>query len=149
MASTTVQIADAIVRALNGQVFSRPFHAVRAYVPVYELKDMETLHVTVVPAEFTGEPSDRARDREDHAVHVCVQQRFRQGATGVPVEWIDALLGICEDIRDFLRDTELDLTPPLKARRVKTENKPIYDPKHLAEYGQFTGLMAFTYRVVR
>ncbi len=149
MPNTIVRIADAMVAALNGRAFSRPFRAVRAYVPVYELKDMETLHVTVVPAELQSEPSDRTRDREDHILHVCVQQRFRQGAAGVPLEWLDTLVGLCEEIRNFLRSTNLPADPPLTARWVKSETKPIYDPKHLAEYGQFTGLMAFTYRVVR
>ncbi len=110
---------------------------------------METLHVTVVSAEFQSEPSDRTRDREDHTLHVCVQQRFRQGSAGVPLEWLDVLVGLCDEIRDFLRQAQLPTAPSLTARWIKSETKPIYDPKHLAEYGQFTGLMAFTYRVVR
>jgi hypothetical protein len=146
-ASTTVQIADALVAELNVKTFSQPFTAVRAYLPEYELKDMATLHVTVVPAEFEGEPNDRSRDREEHKLHVAVQQRFEPIGGIVPLARLDELLKLCEEIRDFLRDRTLASCP--EVRRVKTEHKPIYDPKHLKEANQFTGLLAFTYRVVR
>jgi len=42
-------IADAVVTALNGHTFSQPLTAARAYRPVFDLKDMTDLHVTVVP----------------------------------------------------------------------------------------------------
>jgi hypothetical protein len=60
---------------------------------------------------------------------------------------LDGLIGLTEEIRDFLRNEPLTDCPG--ARRIKTENKPIYDPKHLAESNQFTGLLAFTYQMVR
>jgi hypothetical protein len=142
-----VQIADAVASELNSHSFSQPFTAVRAYLPEYELKDMGTLHVTVVPAEFTGEPSDRSRDREEHTVHVAVQQRLVPVDGAVPLADLDGLMGLSEEIRDYLRDRPLSGCPG--TRRVKTEHKPIYDPKHLRELHQFTGLLAFTYCIVR
>ena len=36
-----------------------------------------------------------------------------------------------------------------QASWAKTENKPIYDPKHLKEHGQFTSLLVLTFRVMR
>jgi hypothetical protein len=145
--ATTIQIADAVVSELNGHTFSQPFRAVRAYLPEYKLEDMGTLHVTIVPAEFLGEPSDRSRDREEHKLHVAIQQRFRPEDGAVPLASLDGLVALSEEIRDFLRNQQLADYP--QARRIKTENKPIYDPKHLSEYNQFTGLLAFTYQVVR
>ena len=148
MTATVVTIADALVVELNGHQFSQDFAAVRAYLPSYELKDMDTLHVTVVPAEYEGSPNDRTRDDERHTLHIAVQQRFKSAANGVvALDSLDALMALCEEIRDFLRTLVLAGCPD--ARRVKTETKPIYDPKHLAELGQFTGLLAFTYRIVR
>ena len=76
MTAAVVQIADSLVAALNGHSFSKPFTAVRAYLPTYKLEDMGTLHVTVVPATFDGEAADRTRERESHVLHVAVQQRF-------------------------------------------------------------------------
>jgi hypothetical protein len=147
MPSTTIQIADAVVSELNGHTFSQSFRAVRAYLPEYKLEDMGTLHVTVVPAEFAGEPSDRSRDREDHKLHVAIQQRFKPENGTVPLASLDGLVALSEEIRDFLRDRKLTDCP--QVRRVKTENKPIYDPKHLKDHNQFTGLLAFTYQTVR
>lgn len=147
MTAVAVQIADAVVVELNAHTFSQPFTAVRAYLPEYKLEEMGTLHVTVVPAEFSGEPSDRSRDREEHKLHVAVQQRFKPQDGAVPLVSLDGLMGLTEEIRDYLRDRRLNGYP--QARRIKTENKPIYDPKHLAELNQFTGLLIFTYQVVR
>jgi hypothetical protein len=147
MTAVAVQIADAVVAELNAHTFSQLFCAVRAYLPEYKLEEMGTLHVTVVPAEFSGEPSDRSRDREEHKLHVAVQQRFKPQDGAVPVANLDGLIGLTEEIRDSLRNQPLTDCPG--ARRIKTENKPIYDPKHLAEFNQFTGLVAFTYQMVR
>jgi hypothetical protein len=147
MTAVAVQIADAVVNELNAHAFSQPFTAVRAYLPEYKLEDMGELHVTVVPAEFLAEPSDRSRDREEHKLHVAIQQRFKPEDGVVPLANLDGLIGLSEEIRDFLRNQPLTDRPG--ARRIKTENKPIYDPKHLAEFNQFTGLLAFTYQMVR
>ena len=144
MTAVAVQIAAEMVTALNDHTFSRPFTAVRAYVPAYKLEDMDTLHVTAVPAEYDGAPSDRTRDKEEHVVHVAVQQRFRPTEGAVALTDVDGLMGLCEEIRDFMRNQTF-----AGARRVQTTNKPIFDPKHLQEFHQFTGLLAFTFRVVR
>jgi hypothetical protein len=147
MTAVAIQIADAVVAELNAHTFSQPFSAVRAYLPEYKLEDMGTLHVTVVPAELLAEPSDRSRDREEHKLHVAIQQRFKPQDGTVPMASLDGLIGLTEEIRDYLRDRRPASYP--QARRIKTENKPIYDPKHLAELNQFTGLLAFTYHIVR
>ncbi|MBI5864862.1 MAG: hypothetical protein HZB38_10205 [Planctomycetes bacterium] len=47
--STVIDIADAVVASLNAGTFSQTFEAERKYQPVFELPDMQTLHVSVVP----------------------------------------------------------------------------------------------------
>jgi hypothetical protein len=144
MTATAITIADALVTELNGHAFSQSFKAVRAYLPCYKLEDMGTLHVTVVPATFESEPADRSRDLERHVLHVAVQQRFSGDVSNGS---LDALVLLCQEIRDFLRT--LVLTNASQSRRTKTECKPIYDPGHLKEFGQFTSLLAITYSVAR
>ena len=147
MTATVVSIADAIVVQLNAHPFSLPFTAVRGYVPTYELADMSTLHVTIVPMDYVGEPHDRSRDREEHRVHIAIQQRLTATGGSVLVSDLDPLMALVEEIRDYLRHERLIAFPIV--RRIKTLNKPIYDPKHLAELGQFTSLLTLTYTVVR
>jgi hypothetical protein len=148
MSATTIQIADALVTDLNGHEFSKSFTAVRYYAPVFKLEDMGTLHVTVVPVEFTTEPSDRSRDREEHKIDVAIQQRFEATNGLIPNSSLDGLMSLGEEFRDFLRDHVL--TDFANARRVKTEcSKPIFDPVLLTKAGVLTIVLTFTYRVVR
>lgn len=148
MPSTTIQIADAMVAVLNGATLSQPLTAVRHYLPEFDLKEMGTLHVSVVPAELDEEMADRSRDKAEYTIHVAVQKRVaKQEPPGLDMAAIDALMQLVEEIDDLFRHKPL--TGFEQAHWVKTENKPIYDPKHLKEHGQFTSLLAFTYRLVR
>ena len=57
--STVVDVADAVVTALNAGSFSQPFTAERAYLPCYELDDIKQLRVTVVPKTVEMQASTR------------------------------------------------------------------------------------------
>lgn len=143
----TVQLAAALVAELNEQQFSQAFTAVRAYVPNYTLEDMDTLHITVVPASLDDEPADRSRNQEEHVFHIAIQKRFRATSGQVALNDADAIMLLVQEIRDYLWHNRL--ADFQDARIVKSENKPIYDPKHLAELNQITSLLAITYRVKR
>ena len=47
--SLIIDIADAVVARLNAGQFSRPLEAVRRYRPVFDLQELQTLRVSVVP----------------------------------------------------------------------------------------------------
>jgi len=148
MQSTTIQIADAMVAALNGATLSQSFTAKRHYLPEFDLKEMETLHVSVVPAELDEEIADRSRDHAEYKIHIAVQKRVaKQAPPGLDTAAIDSLMRLVEEIDDLFRHKPLAGFE--QAHWVKTENKPIYDPNHLKEHSQFTSLLAFTYRLVR
>ena len=148
MQSTTIQIADAVTAVLNSATLSQPFTAVRHYLPEFDLKEMDTLHVSVVPAELDEEIADRTRDKAEYKIHVAVQKRVaKQEPPGLDTAAIDGLMRLVEEIDDLLRHKPLAGFE--QAHWVKTENKPIYDPNHLKEHSQFTSLLVFTYRMVR
>lgn len=148
MPSTTIKIADAVTAALNAATLSQPFTAVRHYLPEFDLKEMETLHVSIVPAELDEEIADRTRDRAEYKIHVAVQKRVaRQDPPGLDTAELDALMQLVEEIDDLFRHKRL--AGYEQAHWAKTENRPIYDPKHLKEHGQFTSLLVFTFRITR
>lgn len=143
-----VEIADAVVAALNAHTFSQAFTAERYYLPEFDLTAMDQLHVSVVPAELDEELADRIRDRAEYKIHVAVQKRVaKQEPPGLDTAAIDALMALVEEIDDLFRHKPLPGYE--QAHWTKTENKPIYDPKHLKEHGQFTSLLVFTFRVTR
>jgi hypothetical protein len=44
-----IDIADAVVAALNDQISSQPFTATRAYRASFDLRELRNKHLTIVP----------------------------------------------------------------------------------------------------
>ena len=145
-----LDIADAVVTELNGHAFSQTFTAARFYRPLFDLKDMATLHVSVVPKAWSAEQAMRDGNQEEHQVDVGVQQKVAD-APGPPAismqEQMDALVTLVQEIGDFFRLRRLDAYPD--AGCVKVENVPVFAPDHLQEYRQFTSVLTLTFRVFR
>ena len=137
------QIADAITTELNGHAFSLPFTAERHYLPMFELPEMKTLHVTVVPKGLTVTQIARSKAAYDAQIDVAVQRKFDAG----DAPELDPLLNLVEEIAEFFRFKMLP--GPLRASWIKTEHPAIYAPEHMDQLRQFTSLLTFTFRVMR
>ena len=140
---TITDIADAVVTELNAATFSQPVTAQRHYQPTFELKDMGTLHVTVVPKGVELQGATRAMVQADVQIDIGVQKKL---ASIEPAE-IDPLLRLVEEIADYFRTHRLTGQP--NAMWVKTANVPIFAPEHLAELRQFTSVLTLTFRVLK
>ena len=136
-------IADAVVAELNGHTFSQPLAAVRHYRPLFDLAQMQDLHVTVVPKALAVERLDRTSHQEDYEIDVAVQRKV----DAVDNTTLDPLTALVQEVADFLRGRRLAALPA--ALCVAVRNEPIYAPEHLDELRQFTSVLTFTYRVVR
>ena len=133
-------IAGAVVTVLNGHTFSQPFTAQRAYLPAFDLKDMKDLHVTVVPKGVEMSTAGRGLAASDVQIDVAVQKKI----TGADNTEIDALMGLVQEIAEFIRSTGRFGD----ASWVRTENVPIYSPEHLGELRQFTSVLTLTLKVM-
>jgi len=133
-------IAGAVVTALNGHTFSQPFTAARAYLPVFDLKDMKDLHVTIVPRDNEMSTAGRAIAQSDVQVDVAVQKKL----TTADATEIDALMGLVQEIAEFIRSTGRFGD----GSWVRTQNVPIYSAEHLGELRQFTSVLTLTLRVM-
>ena len=136
-------IADAVVAEINAGSFSQSVNAQRAYLPEFELPEMENLQVTVVPKSVTTLPGGRAHNQHDYAIDVAVQQKLQ---TTDDAE-IDDLLTLVDEIADHFRFKRLGSYPG--AVWLKTANEPVYAQEHLQEMRQFTSILTFTFRVMR
>ena len=139
--STIAAIADAVVTALNGHSFSQPFTAARAYLPVYDLKDMADLHVTVVPKGMEMSTAGRGLAQSDVQIDIAVQKRVDPEDNAE----IDTLMGLVQEVAEFIRATGRFGD----ASWVKTDNSPIYSPEHLGELRQFTSVLTVTLRAMQ
>jgi hypothetical protein len=142
MMATIIEIADAVVATLNAGTFSQAFTAERHYLPRFELPDLATLRVSVVPKGIASQALDRNRDQVDYRIDVAVQQK-----AGVELATLDALMNLVEEIGDYLQATHLVSFP--QARCIDMVHEPIYAPEHLEEFRAFTTVMTFTYRMWR
>jgi hypothetical protein len=141
--SEIVQVADAVVAALNTASFSLPIEAERSYVPQFELSEMGELHVTVVPKAVEIAAAARDMAAYDYKIDVAVQKRFQEGDAAE----LDPLLHLVEEIAEHFRFKRLEGYPT--AAWVKTEHPAIYAPEHMESLRQFTSVVTFTFRVVR
>jgi len=135
-----VTVAEAVKDALNGHTFTESFTTTRTQLPEFQLKDMGTLHVTVVPRSDAAELLDRRNDIHVVAVDVAIQQRLET----VDNDTLDALLALVQEIADFLNRRAMG-----DAIWTQTQNDPVYAPDHLRELRQFTSILRITYRVKR
>jgi len=141
--SLVSDIAKAVKDELDAHDFSVEFEAVRAYLPLFDLAEMEDLHVTVVPKGLAVEGGSRKASQHDVQVDVAVQKKLESEDNSE----IDALMALVEEISDFLRFRRLEGFPG--AAWLKVENAPVYSQEHLCEMRQFTSVLTVTYRVMR
>ena len=142
--SVITNIADAVKDELNGATeFAMPFEAERHYKPVFDLQDMATLHVTVVPSAMSIQATTRSSFQHDVQLDVAIQKKFADGDNAE----LDALMDLVEQIADFLKQRQL--AGFAGAIWLKAENAPIYAAEHIDQFRQFTSILTLTYRVLR
>jgi hypothetical protein len=137
------QIAQAVTDELNASGVLPGVTVVRSYAPQYELPEMDTLHVTVVPKGLVVAAAGRSVNQYDCQIDIAVQKRFQ---SDTPAE-LDPLLALAEEIADFFRLRRLSAFPA--AAWIKTEHNPVFAPEHMRELHQFTGVVTLTYKVMK
>jgi hypothetical protein len=149
--SLPIDVADAVVAALNATPqppatgFGQTFAAARAYRPQFDLAELKTLRVSVVPKAIEITSMGRRSNQNDVSVDVAVQQKVDPADSAM----LDALMLLVQQVADYLRLRRIDLSDGASAMWVKTENQPIYSPDHLETKQVFTSVLTFTFRVVR
>ena len=143
MPSELITVADAVVVALNGAVFSLPFTAKRHYQPLFDLAEMKELHVSVVPKGIEVSQSGRNTGSFDYKVDIAVQKKFVTDDTSE----LDPLMVLSEEIAEAFRGKRLAGYP--NAAWVKTEHVSVFAFEHMQELRQFTSVMTLTFRVTR
>ena len=148
MPSDILATADAVVATINASgllaAFPGALPAVRAYLPQYDLQDMDVLHVTVVPKGIVEVIGSRDGIQYDHSVDVAVQKRSQAGGT---LTDLDALTDLAQELAASFRLARLAAFPA--ASWIRTEHLALYDTDHLQRLHQFTSVFTLTFRVLR
>lgn len=143
--------AEAIRDLLNAGSFSLSFTAATTYDAELPLEDMGTLHVDVLSASMTQEPSSRSSVGYNIGVDIAVRYRFgvtdQVSATQqVDIDTVGAYIALLEEIAEHLADPDnrvLAITG--KASWLRNEIRMPWVPQHMRENRQYTGIMRATY----
>jgi len=141
--SLVIHVADAVVAALKSDPLK--LDAVRAYRPEFDLAELKTLRVSVVPRGIEITSLGRNINQHDVSVDVGVQKKIDLTDNAA----LDNLMTLVEKIADQLRLKRLELPGGGSAIWIKTANDPIYSPDHLQTKQVFTSVLTFTYRIAR
>lgn len=106
MSVPSLDIADAVVTALNAADLSQSVTFERVYVPKFDTSNAATLQGKVVPVSDIREMGSAADDNATIAVDIGVMQRL-QGGISVEKTAVDTLLGLCEEIKAVINRQRL------------------------------------------
>lgn len=97
--STTIQLADDIVSALNAKTdWVMPFSALRLQLPSYDITELNDVKVSVIPRGRTTELATREDTSKTQRIEIGIQQHV----TDVNSVECDTLGALVEEIEDYL-----------------------------------------------
>jgi len=135
-----IDIADALVTELTG-LLTESATVVRCVLPEFELTDLKTITVAVVPKSVEMTNITRQSTQYDIAVDIGIQQKIGKDTEAEVL----VLSGIVSDIVAFLNRRSL---PTLNARFKTIANEPVYAPEMLSEKRLFLSVVTVTYTLM-
>ena len=138
--SMITQIANAVKTELNDTDFLVSFAAEMTLLPVFELKDMRDLKVTVVPKAQSFQRISRDTGSREVQIDIGIQKKFSDQSEA------EELLGLIEEIAAHFDGKRLANFE--NAICIKIANEPVYAPEHIEQYRQFTSVLTLTFKVV-
>ena len=156
--SIQAAIADAVVVDLAAHtpktpptpppspVFGQAFTPARLWRPVFDRKDLATLHVTVVPRGLTRAMVSRSQDQNDARIDVAVQHAPDPLDDGA----VDALANLVEQLAAFLHR----LRPTTYSGTICTDvalaagSEQGFILEHMDQYRLFTSVLSCNFRLI-
>ena len=137
--STLSDLATAVVTRLNDASLSQEFTAARAYVPSYELPDLEDLTVQVIVERGSVEIHDRGKFQRTYMARIVVQKLV----DAQTLAEVDAMETLVEEIDELFAGVHLSGV----YWESSTFSNP-RDPGKLETHRQFTSVLTITYYAI-
>ena len=140
--ATVTAIANAVAAKLNATEFSQEFEAGVVFRPIFDLRNLKTLKVSVVPRAVTFARASRQADSRLVQVDIGVQRKLAEDLDLEPLLELVEEITLCFGVGKRLPDYPTALC-------VEIENEPVYAPEHIEQYRQFTSVVTLTFEVIR
>jgi hypothetical protein len=142
--STVTTVAKAVANELNRHAgFCFPFQAVFSVKPSFELAELETIRVVVVPKSYEIASITRAASKYIATVDVGIMQRIGKMS---PEDAVDQLGDLVEEMIEFLKSQSLSDFPA--GQVVGITNDPLYVPDHLTSQRTLTSVLTIQYMMM-
>lgn len=137
------ELADAVVTELNAKTDWRfPFHAERIAAVRRDVRDLNELCVSVIPASIDYARQARDYIRSTVEIDIGVQKHL-DGTESDPVADLGSLV---DQIARYLTGRKLSHKP--NAKPIGTANEPIYIQEHLLQKSVFTSVVSLKYQII-
>ena len=146
MSTNVGDIADAVLSQVQSALAGNQgltFAGQRAYLPAFDLKNLSTMQIIVVPRAVAIEAIARNESQYDYGVDIGVYKKL---ATMAPSE-IDPIMGVVEQLAATFDRKQLPAYPA--ATCIKVEYSHLYSWEQMDQLRQFTAVMTLTFRVIQ
>jgi len=138
MGSVILDMADAVVTAINAATLPETVEAVRSYRPINELPDLETLKVFVSPRSMELTSDTRGTPQKQIVIDVGVQKKFDAESE------IADLVELVEAIADLFHGQVTTITGG-RGMCVSANPDPIYDAGSIEQRRLFASVVTLTF----
>jgi len=136
-----LQLAEKIVQTLNDSNFALSFTAVKTLFPFYELKDLSTLRVTVVPKSVNITNASRSSNEFDYQVDIAIQKAIKSPDDAEVATLTELVLAIAKSFRNKIYQD-------IGAVCFKQSIDPLYSVEHIQPPSVFTSVVTLNFKVI-
>jgi hypothetical protein len=136
-----LQLAEKIVTTLNDGEFDLEFTATKTLFPFYELKDLSTLRVTIVPKSVNITTASRAASEFDYQVDIAIQKAVKSPDDAEVTVLTDFALVIAKSFRNKVYQD-------IGAVCFKQSIDPLYSVEHIQPPSVFTSVVTLNFKVI-
>ena len=136
-----LQLAEKIVTTLNDSEFDLEFTAIRTLFPFYELKDLCTLRVSVVPKSVNITTASRSSSEFDYQIDIAIQKAVKSPDDAEVTVLTELALAIAKSFRSKIYED-------IGAICFKQSIDPLYSVEHIQPPSVFTSVITLNFKII-
>lgn len=139
--TVAMSIVDEVVDSLNNGTYNLDFTAVKTLFPIYAIKDLETLRVTVVPKSLNLSAATRAQGEFNYDIDIAIQKAL-SSVNDAEIQYLmDLIISIAKNFRG-------KVYTDLGAVCYKQTVDPLYSVEHISPPSVFTSVVTLSFKVI-